>query len=908
MTSASAPTAGFHAATGEETLAALSAGREGLSAEQAAERLAEHGPNRLPAAKPVHPLIRFLKHFNNVLIYILLIAGLIKAIYQDWVDVAVIVAVAVINALIGFLQEGQAEKALAGIRGMLSLHAEARRDGRWQHVEADELVPGDIVRLGAGDKVPADVRLLEVSRLAIDESPLTGESVPSSKQIDPVDADAGVGDRADIAHSGTVVARGTGLGVVVATGRNAEIGRIQALAEGVSDTGTPLTAQLDRLGTQFSIGILVASAVMMLIGRFLHQMAAEDLLSAVISFAVAMVPEGLPPLVTITLALGVQQMARHRAITRTMTAVETLGAVTTICSDKTGTLTRNEMTARVVRTPSDVFDVTGDGYARAGALVPRGGDGRDAAIARELGALVDAIGLCNDAVLREQGEIWEIVGEPTEAALAIVARKAGFGASSSRRLAVLPFDSAYKYMAVLEESDARGTEILVKGAPDRLLERCTRQSGGGGFDRARWEAAITELASQGMRVLAAARRPAPVGATEVGHEDVEEGLEFLGLVGLVDPPRQEAIAAIASCRQAGIAVKMITGDHAETARAISRDLALSSRADPVVLTGAEVEGMSKDRLVQAVAEVDVFARTSPEHKIRIVDALQARREVVAMTGDGVNDAPALIRADIGVAMGIKGTEATKEAADMVLADDNFATIERAVAEGRRIYDNIRKSVVFLLPTTIGQGIIVLAAVLFGFTAPLEPTQILWVNLVTAVTLSIALAYEPAEKGIMRRAPRDRDAQILDSGLWLRVAWMSALIGGGTIAAFFLMQSRGASPEVARSLAVAVLVVSQIVVLFNSRFLRLSSLHPRAVTGNPVIWLSVGALLVLQLLFTYLPAMNDWFGSAPLGPAEWGLTAIVAIAVFLLVEAQKALAGRMGSRARADGAVAGRPNL
>lgn len=885
----------FHALSPEQALRELGSQDSGLTTPQAGEIRDRVGPNRLPPAQRKPAILRFLAHFKNVLIYILLVSAVITAFYREWVDFWVIIAVAVGNAVIGFVQEGQAEKALAGIRSMLSVHASVLRDGEWQQVDGEDLVPGDVVRLGPGDKVPADLRLLDTNRLAIDESALTGESEPSDKHAEAVAEDAGIGDRTSIAHSGTVVTRGTALGVVVATGSNTEIGRIQSLVDDIDQLATPLTEQMDRLGKHFALGILVVSAVMMLIAWFIYSMPTQTVLSSFISFAVATVPEGLPALVTITLALGVQQMARHKAITRTMTAVETLGAVTTICSDKTGTLTRNEMTARVASVPGGRFAITGEGYTDQGTVMASGEAAEEAS--RNARALARAVVLCNDASLRGTGERIEIVGEPTEAALAIFGRKAGFDAVPYTRLGALPFDSSNKYMAVLSEAPQGEREILVKGAPDRLLQRCSTQLpdeyGATEFDPDAWERANTELASQGLRVLAAARKTVAAGTTSLAHEDLDEGLEFVGLVGLVDPPREEAITAVASCHGAGINVKMITGDHAETARAISRELGLSNNDDPVVVTGAQVEAMTKEELVERVTDVDVFARTSPEHKIRIVDALQARREVVAMTGDGVNDAPALTRANVGIAMGIKGTEATKEAADIVLADDNFATIEGAVHEGRRIYDNIRKSVVFLLPTSIGMGLVVLAAVLLGSEPPLRPTQILWVNLVTAITLSITLAYEPAEPGIMQRRPRDRDANLLPVSLWLRVVWVAFFIGAAALLSYRVMSDSGATDAVASTTAVSVLVLGQIFVLFNSRFLHLSSLHPHAITGNKATWISTGILLAVQMVFTYAPFMNAWFGSAPLGWAEWGFALLNGVVIFLLVELIKAVQNRGG---------------
>lgn len=775
-------------ATGE-VLAHLEADAGGLRTADAAARLEIAGPNRLPEPARKPAVLRFLAHFNDTLIYILLGAAVIKALMGDWLDFWVIMVVAIINAVIGYIQEGRAEKALAGIRGMLSADASARRDDGWVTVPAADLVPGDVVRLMPGDKVPADLRLLQAFQLRIDEAALTGESVPSSKTTDPSVPEAGVGDRGSMAFSGTIVSAGQGRGVVTATGSDTELGRIQSLADEAESLATPLTRQLDGFGRVLTVVILAMAAIMMMIGRFLHGMPYPELISAAIGFAVAAIPEGLPALVTITLAIGVQQMARHNAITRKLPAVEALGSVTTVCSDKTGTLTRNEMTVRHIVTPLGEYSVTGLGYVPEGEIVRTAtaagaASDPDAAAAEgagapadrgDLAALLAIATLCNDAhIVRGDDGEWGLVGEPTEGALKVVAMKGGVGSAGGRRVAVIPFDSANKLMATLNEGARSGgaagevsRAILVKGAPDRLLERSLTQRGADGsepLDLVRWNAAIEALSSQGLRVLAAARKPVRPTTDEFALDDLID-LEFIGLWGIVDPPRPEAVEAIADCHTAGIRVKMITGDHAGTALAIAHEMGLAG-SDAEVLTGAELEALTQEQLREVVRDVDVYARTSPEHKIRIVRALQSHGEVVAMTGDGVNDAPALTRADVGIAMGIKGTEATKEAAEFVLADDNFATIRSAIAEGRRIYDNLRKSIVFLLPTNGAQSLVILVAVVFGLALPITSVQVLWVNMVTAVTLSLALAYEPAERGIMRRPrapPADRSSIAASSG-------------------------------------------------------------------------------------------------------------------------------------------------
>ena len=875
----------------EEVLAQLDSNQHGLSAAAAEKRLTASGPNRLAAAPRRNPALQFLGHFNDVLIYVLLAAAVIKLVLGDWIDASVILAVAVINAVIGYVQEGRAQRALDGIRKMLSLHAQVRRDGVWFDVNAEVLVPGDIVRVKPGDKVPADVRLIEATNLRADESALTGESVPADKKISPVAADAGVGDRHSMLYSGTLIATGRGIGVVTATAADTEIGHIQSMISGVQSLDTPLTRQLDSFGKRLSLLILGVAAIMLVIGRLLHDQDGNDLLSAAIGFAVAAIPEGLPALVTITLALGVQQMAGRRAIVRKLTAVETLGSVTTVCSDKTGTLTRNEMTVRVAVTRQAEYPITGIGYEPVGAI-SLNGEPTTLDARPDLNELVTALAVCNDARVMEEDGQWRVVGEPTEGALRALAVKAGLDSAAHRRIAVVPFESHSKFMATLNRTPDGQLRIFIKGAPDVLLGRSSHQVGPGGqpepLEATSWNAKIDELSAQGLRVLAAATIIPPDDMVDLHPGDVDSGLLFLGVVGIVDPPRPEAINAIATMHAAGIRVKMITGDHAGTARAISREMGITDDPHARVLTGAELEAMSQDQLDRVVRDVDVYARTSPEHKLRIVKALQTHNEVVAMTGDGVNDAPALTRADIGVAMGIKGTEATKEAADIVLADDNFATIERAIEEGRRIRDNLQKAIVFLLPTTAAQSMVILAAVLFGFTLPLQPTQILWVNLVTAITLSLALAYEPAEPGVMFRPPLKPGGSLLGGAYLGKIVWVAVLISGATTAVFFLERAAGASLAVAQTAAVTMLTLSQLAFLFNSRFLHTSSLNLAVLRGNPVIWISTGALLILQLVFVYTPFMNLWFRSAPLGLREWGYTLGLSVAIFLLVETGKAI--------------------
>jgi magnesium-transporting ATPase (P-type)/uncharacterized membrane protein len=879
-----------HALPVAEVFAALHSGPAGLATAEAAKRLAAVGPNRLQAAPKTGPILRFFKHFNDSLIYILLAGALVTALLGQWVDTGVILAVTLINAVIGFIQEGKAEQALAGIRTMLALRTHCRRDGQWVRLDAADLVPGDTVRLVAGDRVPADLRLSEAASLRIDESALTGESIPADKGTDPVDQSAGIGDRGGVAYAGTLVAGGSGLGVVTGTGARTELGRIGQLIAQVQTLDTPLTRQMAAFGRVLALVIVAMAAGMFLIGWQLHEFPLGDLAMAAIAFAVAAIPEGLPAILTITLALGVQRMAQRNAITRRLPAVETLGSVTVICTDKTGTLTRNEMTVRHVVTRVRQYQVSGIGYAPDG-LVRHAGQTITLAETPDLLALIEVAALCNDAGIAEDDGHWKVIGEPTEGALCTLARKAGFTPGKARRLAVIPFDSTAKIMATLHQIPRTGLRLLVKGAPGPVLERCTSQRAADGrdepLDTAYWVGQVDALGAQGLRVLAAAAGTPPDGKTDLSPADLDGGLVFLGLVGIVDPPRPEAVAAIAAFRQAGIRVKMITGDHPGTAIAIGREMGIGDGSRAV--TGAELEAADDAALRQIVQNYDVFARTSPEHKLRLVQALQANGEVVAMTGDGVNDAPALKRADVGVAMGIKGTEATKEAAAIVLADDNFASIEHAVEQGRTIYDNLRKSIVFLLPTNGAQALVILVAVLFGLALPLAPVQILWVNMVVAVTLSLALAFEPAETGLMQRPPRRPDAPILGARLLWRIALVSLLIGGATIAVFLFERGQGLAMASAQTMAVTTLVLAQAGFLFNCRSLTESSLRPRLWFTNPAVWLSVGLLIVLQGLFVYVPVMNLWFHTAPLAAREWLLPIGVGLAIFLLVEVEKALA-------------------
>ncbi|WP_460564738.1 cation-transporting P-type ATPase [Hydrogenophaga aquatica] len=883
-----------HALSPQQTLDTLASTPRGLTSVQAQERLERFGPNRLPEPPKDGVVKRFLRHFHDVLIYILLGAAAITAVLGHWIDTGVIVGVVVINAIIGFVQEGKAEQALEGIRNMLSPHAHALRDGQWTEMDAQQLVPGDIVRLRSGDRVPADMRLIDAINLRIEESALTGESVPVDKTTETAAIDAGLGDRFGMAYSGTMVSAGRGIGVVTATGAQTEIGRINRLMSEVQSLETPLTRQMAAFGKTLSVVIVALAVLMLAVGVFLHGYPIGEVFLAAIGFAVAAIPEGLPAILTITLALGVQRMALRNAITRKLMAVETLGSVTVICSDKTGTLTRNEMTARHVITRAASYEVSGTGYEPLGDIT-LAGESVSLPQHTHLHALIEVIALANDTHLSEEGGQWKVTGEPTEGALRALAHKARFDAGVHERHAAIPFESANKFMATLHSTASGGRRILLKGAPDRLLERCDFEMAASGdavpLDHAFWEREIERLSAEGLRVLAAASRSVHENKSQLALEDLDEGMVFLGLIGIIDPPRPEAVAAIRSCHQAGIRVKMITGDHAGTARAIGLEMGLGNGDALRVVTGQEIEAATDEQLRQLAQDGHIFARTSPEHKLRLVRALQARGEVVAMTGDGVNDAPALKRADVGVAMGIKGTEATKEAADIVLADDNFTSIERAIEEGRTIYDNLRKAIMFILPTNGAQGLVMLLSVMLGLTLPLTPVQILWVNMIIAVTLALALAFEPAEPGLMQRPPRSPGASILGRELMQRLALVSLLIGGATIVIFELELLHGMRLDVARTTAVTTLVIAQAFYLVNSRFLWASSLRFSQLFTNRAAWIAVCVLMLLQLVFVYVPVMQIWFGTANLELRHWLTAFAVGTAVFLVIEAEKAFTRR-----------------
>jgi magnesium-transporting ATPase (P-type) len=881
----------WHAMSADEVVKRLATSREkGLDAGEATTRLQKYGPNRLPEGKKRGPFMRFLAQFNNILVYVLLGAGFTKLMLSLWVDAAIIFAVVVLNGLLGFIQEGRAEKALDSIRNMLSAEARTVRGGETRMLPAEQLVPGDVVLLESGDKIPADLRLVEAKNLRTEEAALTGESVPAEKNTDAVSGNATVGDRECMAFSGTMVVSGRATGVVVTTGSETELGRINQLLADVSPLETPLLRQIKKFGYAITAVIAVISVLIFSYGHWLGHMGFVELFQAVVGIAVSLIPEGLPALITITLAIGVQRMAQRNAIIRRLPAVETLGSVSRICSDKTGTLTLMEMMVTSAVTAESAYEITGDGYAPEGEVKQGGKPAGDAPVLALMGRVSM---LCNDAELFQEEGAWRVEGDPTEGALYPFATKLGLDRQAEQaaapRIDAIPFESEHKFMATLHKAADGAEALFVKGAPEVILEHCDRQQIADGqaapLDRAHFLQGSDGLAAQGERVLALAWLENPdVKAGSLGPADLPKTLVLLGLVGLLDPPRKEAIEAVKECHGGGIRVTMITGDHKITAAAIAKMLGIGD--GKTAITGAEIEKLDTATLQERVRDVDVFARASPEHKLRLVKAIQANKQIVAMTGDGVNDAPSLKKADIGVAMGIKGTEVTKEAAGMILADDNFASITAAVKEGRTVYNNIEKAMLFLLPTNVAQALVIAAAIFFGFTMPITAPQVLWVNMVTSVALGLVICFEPHEIDVMQRPPRAVDRSIVTGfGVW-RIIFIGLALLAYTLLAFFWMKSQGASDALARTVAVNAITIGQAFYLLNSRYLLDSSLSLKAHMGNRYLPLGILAVVILQLLFTYTTPFQAMFGNEAIPLWVWPRLLAGGLVFFLVVEAEK----------------------
>lgn len=880
-----------HSHSGEQVLLALESSERGLAAALVEQRLQQYGHNQLPQAAPTPVWKRFLLQFNNVLIYVLLVSALISIALGHYVDSGVIFAVVVVNAIVGFVQEGKAEAALRAIMSMTKTHCMVVRSGVLESIDSTELVPGDVVMLQAGDRVPADMRLFYCKDLRCDESALTGESQPVSKRFEPVQAEAVLAERKSMAYMGTMVTYGIARGVVCCTGLKTEIGAISDLVQHAVLPQTPLQKQLKKFAQQLSVGILIVSVFAMLFGVLFRGYSLSEMFQAAIGIAVASIPEGLPAVVTIALAIGVQIMARSRALVRRLPSVEVLGSVDIICSDKTGTLTTNAMTARGLVLSDSTYGISGEGYAPEGAIYNFSTNetvelGHDKRITQ---ACLIAI-LCNDANVAENQDGWQLAGDPTEGALLVMGLKHGMSHSTVlsdwTRVDELPFETERRYMATLHH-DCEGVELLaVKGAPDRILSFCESQLGRGGLEPLQtdhWKTQMEHFADQGMRVMALAQRVSGTAMPVLSNQVVENGLIMVALVGISDPPRPEAISSIQQCLGAGIRVKMITGDSPVTAKAIGAELGLVSNK---VFTGADLDDMSQQQFQDVVEQYDIFARTSPANKLQLVQALQQRQHVVAMTGDGVNDAPALRQADIGVAMGLKGTDAAKEAADIVLTDDNFSTIAAAVKEGRTVYDNIVKSILFILPTNLAEATVIIVAILFGVTLPITPAQILWVNMITAITLALALSFEPSEPNIMGRPPRSTKQGLITGALLTRMVLVGLCAAAVVFLLFQYFMDRGSTIELARTVAVNTLVMAEAVYLLNCRFLQQTVFSTQLLKGGLPVLVAIVVVMLFQLLFTYLPVSQKLFGLESLAAQDWLLILVVCLPILLMVELEK----------------------
>lgn len=900
----------WHRLPGFEVIELLNTHLEtGLGASDAGERLQHFGPNALTARKGKGPLVRFGLQFHQPLIYILIVAGGITAALQEWVDSSVILAVVLVNAIVGFIQESRALKALEALARTMIAECTVIRDGEPRRISSGDVVPGDIVLLRSGDKVPADIRLLHTRDLQIDESALTGESIPVQKQSDAMAGDVVLADRTNMAFASSLVTYGHGKGVVVATGDHTEVGRISQLIAQAEDIKTPLTRKI----ASFSRVLLYVILALAILTYAVGVLRGEDMLHmfmAAVALAVAAIPEGLPAAVTIILAIGVARMAKRRAIIRKLPAVETLGSTAIICTDKTGTITENQMTVREIFDGFERYETSGVGYTPEGQVL-RNATPVDGSTVLALAECLRCGVLCNDSLLLEKEGRWMIQGDPTEGALIVSAHKLGLTQEAanerSPRIEAIPFESAHQYMATLhDDGEQQHRTVYVKGAIEVILDRCTAALGAQGqlqeLDREHALRVAGELAGKGLRVLAFARKELPKKTNELNHADVASGLTFLGLQGMIDPPRPEAVDAVRKCHKAGINVKMITGDHAMTAASIAGavgiDDGLDGNENARVLTGRDLSDLSEEALINAARHTNVFARVTPEQKLRLVRALQVHGEVIAMTGDGVNDAPALKQANIGVAMGSVGTEVAKEAADMVLTDDNFATIQAAVEEGRGVFDNLTKFIVWTLPTNAGEGLVVVASILTGTMLPLLPVHILWINMTTAVLLGMMLAFEPKEHDIMSRQPRDPRTPLLSGTLVARIALVAVFMLLGAFGLFLWERDQGAEIETARTVAVNVFVMIELFYLFNCRSLT-RSMFEIGVFSNRWILVGVAGMLVLQLVFTYVPFMNHFLQTTPISPGAWLRIVIVAFVVYLVVGLEKRIYLRIAESRRSE---------
>ncbi|MBZ0155994.1 MAG: HAD-IC family P-type ATPase [Alphaproteobacteria bacterium] len=875
----------------EEIFGEIETSGHGLTDAEAGKRLEQYGPNKLAEEERISKVKILLHQFTSPLIYILLIAAAVTAFLREYIDMGVILAVVVLNAIIGYIQEYKAEENVRSLKKMVVPKARVIRDGREREIRSEELVPGDIVLLASGTRVPADLRLVHTIELRIEEAMLTGESLPAEKTPAPIrEEHLSPGDQRNMAFMGTMVVNGRGRGIVVETGKNTVLGGIAGEVREIGPVKAPIQVKIDRFARTVGLIVLVASSVLFFVGLLIGESVKNMFLTAVAA-AVATIPEGLPIVVTIAMAIGVARMARQNAIIRKLPAVETLGSTTVICTDKTGTLTRNEMTVRLVYDGEFIYEVTGSGYEPKGEILHEGIPLEIKKQERLLQVLRIGL-LCNESDIYEEDGQYKPDGDPTEVALIVSARKAGLKRDEEGRQyprkAIVPFESERGYMATLHE---RGGEklVFVKGAPEKVLDMCSppvREEGRGKEDILH---VAGNFAREGLRVLALAYREVPRDKEGLPCSDVESGLTFAGLQGMMDPPRQEVIEAVTGCKKAGIRVVMITGDHAVTAEAIAKKLGIGGDGTRV-LAGRELEAMSDEELFRQVKEVSVYARVAPRHKLRITQQLVRHGEIVAMTGDGVNDAPALKAAHIGIAMGRSGTDVAKEASDMVLADDNFASIFNAVKEGRIVFDNLRKVTFFLIPTGIAAILSILGTIVMGVPIPFVPAQLLWINLVTNGLQDVALAFEPGEKGVIERPPRNPREGIMSRVLIERTALVGLIISAGVVYNFMDALEGGDSLERARTMAVTTMVFFQFFQAWNSRseYLSIFTVNP---LSNLFLFYSMIAAFFAQLAVIYVPALQFIFRTEPISPGEWLEILAVALTVIVAVEADKWLRKR-----------------
>lgn len=867
----------------------------GLTSEEAAARLEQYGPNAVSRVRRKSVVQMLLRQFTDPLVLVLLMAAVITFLLEDYIDTGVILAVVIINAIIGFIQEERAESAIESLTKLLKVESVVVRDGRNVPISSEDIVPGDIVVLQSGDKVPADIRVVEEKNLQSDESILTGESAPVSKSSHKVAEDDPVSDRVSMLYSGTLVTAGNARGVAVATGDITEVGIISRLIAGAPDIATPLTRKLARFGKWLTAAIIVVAGLTFGLGVLAGE-PAQMMFSAAVAIAVAMIPEGLPAIVTIVLAVGVKRMADRNSIIRNLPSVETLGSVTVICSDKTGTLTANEMTVRRVHAGGYEYELGGVGYnPDADGVVPVDTDESKLQYRAFIECLRCGL-LCNESDLLRKDEEWVPNGDPTEVALIVAAAKIGLDREAERkshcRVDVVPFESSKMYMATLNENSDGDRMIYAKGSLEKILGMCSDAMADGDhspLDADRVLARSEDLAHQGYRLLGFAMKAVPADVQSLDDEDLAE-MTFLGFQAMSDPSRPEVIEAIRECREAGIKVKMITGDHVVTARAIARDIGLVGESELKAVTGSELETIPDEEFADSVAATTVFARVAPEQKYRLVEALQSRGQIVAMTGDGVNDAPALKKADIGVAMGKAGSDVAKDASDMVLTDDNFASIVAAVEEGRTVFSNLLKTLAFILPTNAGEGLIIIVALLGGYLLPVTPVQLLWINTVTAVTLALPLAFEPLEAGVMKLPPRRPDAPIVSRELLIRIGTVGIYMVVAGFAVFLLERAAGVPLSQARTAAVSTIVAVEVFYLFVARSERIP-VWELGLFSNPYVWIGVPLVALLQLAFVYVPIMNVFFGSAPLPGRVWAEVILLSFPVALVVMAEKAIKRR-----------------